>query len=314
MTMTRGAAIYGTFAALTAVHAPARAQAPLPLHIGSVLAESYANAFYALEGGFFKRAGLDVTIDTFASGGAITAAVSSGALDIGAGSTVSSANAHLRGLPIKLLAPGGVYTTQSPTTLLVVKRDSGISKAKDLAGKTVGVTTLRDLAQISVMAWIDKNGGDSKAVSFTELAPSSMALAVVQGRVDAVFIGEPYYTQNKDDIRLLGTPYDAVSSRFLITGWTASNDWLANNAETAKRFVTAIRLGDEAAVRNPSQTLPMLSKYTKVPLDTLTSMHHVGWVPRLTPDLVQPVIETSVQYKILSHSFPASEMFFTSFD
>jgi NitT/TauT family transport system substrate-binding protein len=309
--LTRFEAIAAMSALVATARAPALAQpATIPLHIGTVLAESYANAFYALDDGIFKRVGLDVTIDTFASGGAIMAAVSAGALEVGAGSTVSSANAHLHGLPIRLIAPGGVYTTQSPTTLLAVTRDSTITSAKDLVGKTIGVTTLRDLAQISVMAWIDKNGVDSKSASYVELAPSAMGPSVLQSRVDAVFIGEPYLTQNLANLRILGSPYDAIASRFLITGWTASIDWLSKNLETAKRFATAIRLVDESATSNPRKYLPILSKYTKVPVETLEAMHHVGWVPKVSAALIQPVIDASVQYKLFPQNFSAADMFF----
>jgi NitT/TauT family transport system substrate-binding protein len=295
--------------------ARASAQATLvPLHIGSVLGESYSNAFYALDQGFFKQAGLDVRIDTFASGASIAAAVTGGALEIGASSTTSSANAHVRGLPIHVIAPGGVYTTDSPTTMLAVKLSSPIRTAKDMAGKTVGITTLRDLTQVSVMSWLDKSGADAKATQFVELAPSAMAPTVLSERVDAVFIGEPYMTQFKDQIRIIGSPYDAIAKRFLIIGWTASKDWLDRNTVTARRFVTALRETNAWASRNPKDTLPILGKYTKVPPEVLSAMHHVAWVPKLEPVLVQPVIDASAQYQTLPHAFPAAEMFYPGLD
>jgi NitT/TauT family transport system substrate-binding protein len=299
---------------LIAERRPAGAQALVPLHIGCVLGESYSNAFYAQDGGFFKQAGLDVTIDTFASGGTITAAVTAGALDVGAGSTTSSANAHVRGLPIRLIAPGGVYTTESPTTMLAVTRTSPLRTAKDLAGKTVAVTTLRDLTQVSVMSWLDKNGGDAKATAFIEIAPSAMAPTLLSGRADAVFIGEPYMTQAKEQIQIIGSPYDAIAKRFLIIGWTATKDWLDKNTATARRFVAAMRAADEWASRNRAESLTILGKYTKVPVDVLLAMHHNVWVPKLEVSLVQPVIDASAHYQTLPHGFPATEMFYPGLD
>ena len=295
------AAIAGSV--LIAQRRPAGAQTLIPLHVGCVLGESYSNAFYAQDGGFFKQAGLDVTIDTFASGGTITAAVTAGALDIGAGSTTSSANAHVRGLPIRVIAPGGVYTTESPTTMLAVTRTSPLRTAKDLAGKTVAVTTLRDLTQVSVMSWIDKNGGDAKATSFVEIGPSAMAPTLISGRADAVFIGEPYLTQAKDQIVIIGSPYDAIAKRFLIIGWTATTDWLDKNTATARRFVAAMRAADEWVTRNRAEGLAILGKYTKVPVDVLNAMHHNVWVPKLEAALVQPVIDASARYQTLAARF-----------
>jgi NitT/TauT family transport system substrate-binding protein len=304
----------GALLAATCARATAQTAQLLPLHIGTVLGESYSNAFYALEQGFFKQAGLEVHIDTFASGGTIAAAVTGGALEIGASSSTSSANAHVRGLPIHVIAPGGVYTTESPTTMLAVRPNSALRTAKDFAGKTVGITTLRDLTQVSVMSWLDKNGGDSKATAFVELAPSAMGPSLVSERVDAVFIGEPYMTQFKEQIRIIGSPYDAIAKRFLIIGWTASKDWLDRNTATAKRFVSAIRETNAWAARNPKDTLPILGKYTKVPLDVMAAMHHVAWVPKLDAALVQPVIDASAQYQTLPHGFPATEMFYPGLD
>ncbi len=312
--VTRRRAIASIAGSVLAAPLRAGAQSLVPLHVGCAMAESYSNAFYALDGGFFKQAGLDVTIDTFASGGTIMAAVTGGALDIGAGSTTSSANAHVRGLPLRMIAPGGVYTTESPTTMLAVTRTSAIRTAKDLAGKTVAVTTLRDLTQVSVMAWIDKNGGDSKATQFVENGPATMGPTLLSGHADAVFIGEPYLTQLKDQLTIIGSPYDAIAKRFLIIGWTATKDWLDANTATARKFVSAMRAADEWAMRNRRDSLAILGKYTKVAPELLATMHHNAWVPKLEPGLVQPVIDVSAQYQTLPHGFAASEMIYPGLD
>jgi NitT/TauT family transport system substrate-binding protein len=298
-------------ALLASSQSPARAQAPLiPLHIGTSNGESYSNAFYAQDQGFFKEAGLDVTIDMFASGSAIAAAVTAGALHVGAASTTSSANAHVRGLPIRIIAPGGVYHTESPTTMMAVPRASSIRSAKDFAGKTVAITTLRDLTQVSVMSWLDKSGADSKATSFLELGPAVMAAALLEGRVDAAFLGEPYMAQYQDKIRIIGSPYDAIAKRFLIIGWNASTDWLDRNTDVARRFVAAMRAANVWAAANPKGCEAILSKYDKLPPEVIQSMHHVAWVAKLDSELVQPVIDASVQYQSLPHGFSAAEMFY----
>ncbi len=293
-----------------AERAEAQSGQGIPLHIGSALAESYSNGYYALDMGFFKQAGLDVQLDIIASGGAVTAAVVAGALDIGAGSTTSMSNAHLRGLPIYAIAPGGIYQTESPTTLLVVLKNSPLRTAKDLTGKTIGVTTLRDLTQVAVMAWIDKNGGDAKTARFVEVSPASVAPAVLEGRIDVGFLGEPFLTQNKDTLRILGSAYDAMAKHFMLNGWMSSKAFLDRNPDAAKRFVAAIRQADEWAPHNPKQTAAIVSKYTKVPVEIVASMHRVGLVPALDPALIQPVIDLSAKYETLPRAFPASELFY----
>ena len=50
---------------------------------------------------------------------------------------------------------------------------------------------MRGLDEIAVDSWLDKNGGDSKNVKYTEFPQNAMAEAVAAGRVDAAQIGDP---------------------------------------------------------------------------------------------------------------------------
>ena len=72
---------------------------PVTIHVGAIPSEVAAELFYGVDMGFFKKAGLDVQIDFFNNGGAIAAAVASGALDLGLSDLMSVINAHAHGLP-----------------------------------------------------------------------------------------------------------------------------------------------------------------------------------------------------------------------
>ena len=77
--------LLGIAAASLAVGIPTRlsAQAQAPLRIACTASDSYAEALYATDEGFFTRAGLTPDLQVLASGAAITAAVAAGAVDIG---------------------------------------------------------------------------------------------------------------------------------------------------------------------------------------------------------------------------------------
>ncbi len=307
--MSRIAVVTAAMFAASSTGSPTVAQTELiPIRLGSVPVESYAEAYYAQEMGYFKRAGLDVKITSFNGGGAITAAVAAGALDIGATNSGSLSSAHVRGLPLVMIAPGGAYTSASPTTVLAVAKSSPIRSAKDLEGKTVAVSTLRDLQQIACMLWIDKNGGDSKKVGFVELPVPQMAPALARGRIDAAMILEPEETQAKDETRVLGKAYDAIAKQLLITGWVANKNWLDRNPEAARRFAGAIRDTADWANRNPDATASILEKFTKIPRETIVSMNRVKYVTKLDFALIQPVIDALAKYGTIAHGFPASEL------
>jgi NitT/TauT family transport system substrate-binding protein len=105
--------------AVTVLGAPSAAPAAgpvtlLPVRLGAMTIDTSAEAFYALDQGFFTAAGLDVTLTILNNGSAIAAALSAGSLDIGFGSPTPVLMAHLSGLPIGFIAPATAWTA-NPT-------------------------------------------------------------------------------------------------------------------------------------------------------------------------------------------------------
>ncbi len=302
------------FAALAAAGlvAPAAANAAAPLarvRFGTVPVESYALAYYAQDRGFFARSGVDLALTGFAGGGAITAGVAGGALDVGCANVGSLANAHARGLPIRVIAAGGLYTSASPTTVVAVAKTSPLTSAKELGGTTVGVSTLKDLQQASVLKWVDAAGGDGRSVKFVELAITQMPAALSAGRIDAGIVLEPTLTAAKEEIRILGPCYDAVGTSFLISAHFATDDWLAKNAAAAHGVIAALRAGASWANANEAASGRILARVAQIDPARVARMHRVRYADHLAPEMFQPVIDTLAHYGYLPRAFPAAEMF-----
>jgi NitT/TauT family transport system substrate-binding protein len=298
----------GVAAATIAFPLDARAQSA-PIKLGAVGVEDYALGYYAQERGFFKRAGFNVELNLFGGGGAASTALYAGALDLSGTNTGSMSSAHVRGLPVALLAGGSEYNTATPHVYLVTTKDSPIRGAKDLAGKTIAVTSLGDLMQAAVMSWIDKGGGNSSQTTFLELNTAQMAPSLLAHRIDATVLVEPFYTESKNDVRVLGTPFDAVAKQFMITGWVANDKWLAANKAAAEQFAGVMRTAAHWANTNPKDAQTLLAAYTKLDPAVIAATNHVRWVEKLDPGLIQPVIDVIVQYKMLPHTYSAAELF-----
>lgn len=69
--------------------------------------------------------------------------------------------------------------------MLLVPTSSTLRGAKDFSGKTVAVNGLKNITQLSVQLWVDRNGGDSAAVKFLELPFAEMGAALEAGQADA---------------------------------------------------------------------------------------------------------------------------------
>lgn len=91
------------------------------------------------------------------------------------------------GLDVELV-PG---TTGDASTLAVVAADSPIRTAPDLDGKTGSSTALRDIVTLSISAWCDQNGGDSRTPRWTEIPNSAKAAALIDHRIDFCSLNEP---------------------------------------------------------------------------------------------------------------------------
>ena len=211
------------------------------IRLGSPLGEEGLPLFVARKKGLFKDAGLNIDYQVFANGGAVSQALLGGALDLGAADSGGLALAHLRGIPVYLIACGGTYNRAAPNAHLIVGKTSDIKTAKDLNGKTLGLSTLKSVMQGAVMAWIDKNGGDAKAINYFELPFSQMDAAIVSKRVDASALIEPFFSASRANVADIGLPYSAVNNgRPSMTTRIAGNgSWLEKNAAAAKKLEIA---------------------------------------------------------------------------
>ncbi len=295
--------------AASGVAVPAVAQTPTKLRIGITSVESYAQGAYAQAMGFFEQAGLDVDVQYLTNGSVVTAATVGGSIDFGTTNCVSMANAYVHGFPIYCVAPSSLYTSASPTTVLVTTKDSPIRTAKDLIGKVLGITTLHDLMQASVMKWIDDNGGDSRTISYPEIHNADLMGALTAKRVDASILLEPQLTDNRDVVRILAKPYDAVASLLMISGWITTKSFYDANRATVAKFGAVMRQTADWANKNPAQAADILSRLSKIPLETVLKMNHNVWGTTLDPALIQPTIDASVKYGFLPHPFTATDMF-----
>lgn len=309
-TMTRGR-LLGTLACAGAawtVPAPLRAADRTAIAIGTLVSDVSAEPLYAQAQGFFTRAGFDAKVQTLANGGAIIAAVASGALDTGFANLTSIAAARQRGLPIRIVTPATLYTDKAPVTVLVRARGSRLRTGADLRAKTIAVSTLKGELQVGASLWIDKNGGDAAQTKFIEMPFSAMSAALAAGRIDAAMITEPALTQHKDTIELLSDAYTAIAPEFLIGGFVASDAWLRDNTNAAKRFAAVMAETARWANGHRSETAPILAKHSGIDDAIVRAMTRATYGERLAPEYIQPVLDAALRYGSLRAPMKAAEL------
>lgn len=310
--MRRAALLALSGAGFAAAALPARAQAET-VRFGGAGVEESALPWYAQEKGFFKDAGVDVALSTFPNGGSITQGMLGGSIDVGVTNSGSMSSAYVRGLPLYLVACGALYSPSSPIAHLVVNKTLGIHSAKDLSGRTIAVSTLRDMVQATGMQWIDRNGGDSKSVNFVELPTPAQDAAILAKRIDGSIMVEPIYSQSKNDVQQMGLTYEAVNDRkpFQTLGIAGNKDWVDRNPALARRLQAALHAAARWAndARNHPEAVTLLVRWTKIDAAVIAGYPRLTFAETNSPTLVQPVIDLMARYGILPRTFPAAELF-----
>jgi NitT/TauT family transport system substrate-binding protein len=284
----------------------ARAQDASTLKIGLPYAEPSGPAYYAQELGLYKKAGLNVELVQLQNGVAIAAAVVGGTVHIGASQILTLAVAHLRGVAFMMIAAGGLWDAAHPNSGLIVAPGAPLTRGRDLVGRTVASTVLGGTDQLGVFAYVDRDGGDHKAVKFVEMPASVMLDAVVGGRVDAAHVTDPAYSDAiaTKRIRVLTNPLSAIARRFILTAFFTNSDWLAANKHTAQVFAGVVAEAGNWAMSNREQAAQMLAKYIPMKEPRVTST----FGDKLDPALVQPMYDLALQYGFLSSAVDSRTM------
>jgi NitT/TauT family transport system substrate-binding protein len=286
---------------------------PLPLRIGVLPGDISAQPYYAETRGIFRSAGLAATIQPFpANASTIIAAMVAGDIDAGYANVVTLATARGRGVSTVILAPANMHVREAPTAgILAVKGSSPIRTGADLNGKTVGVEGLNNIAQISALAWIDKNGGSSTSVKFIEVPGPTMTEAVVRGRVDAVVMNAIYDTTFRtpdDPLRRLGSTFDAIAPLFAPSVWCATPSWVAARRDAARAFARSMREAAEWANAHHAESAEILARYTGQTPAQINAVRRVTYGTALTTAIIQPPIDIAAKYGLIPARFPAAQL------
>ncbi len=305
-TMTAGAALF-------ALPLRVRAQTLEKIRVVAVPTDDMTPIYYAIRTGEYRRSGLDVEVIAANSGSASTAAIVAGAYELGKASPMASLLAHLRGLPLTIVANGAIWDPKHPFNLVLVAADSPIKSGADCNGKIASAPGLNDTLQLGVNLWIDKNGGDSKTVKWVEIPNSAAANALAEHRVDLTALNEPQLSAAlaEGKVRRLGDAFTVIAPRWAASVYLANPDWASKNAEAVRRWVKITYEAAGWCNAHQPETAAMMSEITKIPLAVFQKMARIEGTTTHDPGLLQPVMDLGLRYNVLPRPFPVKELYFS---
>ena len=291
-----------------AIAAPALAQGRGRARIG-VLPTSGAGPMYlALERGYFAAEGLDAEIIKFDSAQPLAVSLAAGDLDFGATSlAVGFYNLAAQGV-MRIIAAQGRDNPVFPNNGFVVSNkawESGFRSYKDMAGRSVGVSTLGSAPHYCVGLLADKYGVPMAKIDVQSLKTNPNIVATIAGeRVDAGVMPSTFalsLTRNNQG-KLLGWVGDESPWQLGAAYTTAKV--ADERSEDVRRFLRAYRKGmvdyadafitaDEKRKDGPTAetVLAILSKHLDQPVELLRAgISYVDRQARLDgPDIARQV-------------------------
>jgi len=246
------------------------------------------------------------------SGAAGMAAVAGGSLSLSGTNVLSMLQAHLKGVPLVMTAPGGIYNATTEFVAAVAKTANPIRTGRDLNGKVVGVASVGDLNAVALMAWIDSNGGDSKTVRQVEIPYATIPAALDENRIEVGTLLQPILSQAVDSgkVRIFAKTYDAIAPRFLITAWITSAGFANANADAIRRFARVMREAEIYCNSHKAETAPLLAAFAGVEVAQVLKGGRDTYAANfLDARDIQPMIESAFKYGVIERRFDAAEMF-----
>ncbi len=138
-------------AALSALSGPEK----VTIRVAALPAADLAGSYVAQDDGLFAAHGLRVTIEKIASSQAVIAGQLAGKVDISAGSYIPYITAQAEGARFRVLAETSILAPG--TRLLLISRNSPVTKIADLVGRKVGVNGTNSIGTLLISALLAKS-------------------------------------------------------------------------------------------------------------------------------------------------------------
>jgi NitT/TauT family transport system substrate-binding protein len=223
--------------------------------------------------GFFSKRNIDVTLEQAQGGAAIVPAVVSGQYQFGFSNVVSLMLAQAQNVPIKAVANGNNATADPKKDFgMLVVKDPAIKTAKDLEGKTVATNTLKNIVDTSVKEIVKQAGGDASKVKFVELGFPDMAAALDAGRVQGIFVVEPFLSAALAKGWHTVGSFAEVQPNLTISAYFTSQQEIAKDSDLVSRFTDAMKESLAYADSHPDAVRQIVTTYTTIKSDVAAKM------------------------------------------
>lgn len=151
----------------------------------------------------------------------------------------------------------------SDFTRILYRKDRGISSARDLKGKRIGIKK-GTTSQIFADLYLKKHGISPKEVSFQYMEQRDMPAALMSGDIDAYSSSHTFLMEGMrtlgDNGGVLSEPGFYKANSYLV----AKKSFVATHAETVQRVMKALARADNELAAKPAEAQRLVADVWKV--------------------------------------------------
>lgn len=219
---------------------------------------NHTGLYVAQAKGYFEEIGMNVEIVQPPEGGAeVLVASGKAQFGVSAQDTMFPALIGENALPIKAVAT----ILQHNTSGIISRSGEGMNRPKGMEGKKYATWDL-DLEKATIREVVEKDGGDYDKVDLIPSTVTDEVSALKNKSVDAIWI---FYGWAGIAAEVAGLETDYFAFKdiseeldFYTPVIVGNSEWMKNNSEKTKLFLSSVRKGYEYAIENPEEAAEIL--------------------------------------------------------
>jgi len=217
--------------------------------------------FAALDKGFWKDAGFDVTIVKGEGSATTISSYAAGTVDFAFSDTPTLILARSKGALVKVAAIIHDKSLYAFGTL----EENNIKTPQDLKGKRIGAS-VGDASRVMFPAFAKLNGIDADSVRWVDMTPPARAASLMLGQVDAVVLfltEEPTFSAKAKEVgkHWRDFAYADYGLDLYSHGLLVRDDLITNQPDRVKRFIEATMNAWAWSIEHPQEALAMFLKH-----------------------------------------------------
>lgn len=201
--------------------------------IGYLPSDHDAALFVADAQGKYAEKNITTELVQFNNGGDLMTAMASGEVDVGYVGIAPVLSSVEKGVPVKVIS-----SAQTDGSGIVVTKDSGITSAADLKGKSIATPGEASIQYVLLTYYLKENGLSTDDLNISAMKVPSMNDALKTKQIDGIITFQPYVSiaANNSDNVVLEDSADILPNHPCCVV-VASDDFIKNHEDKVKDIV-----------------------------------------------------------------------------